>query len=366
MNKASCVARAGRLSRPVIARPFSSIDVINRGHHEGISVEDQTASLETGKNIVPWYPKTKQDLQEIGTRILRANIDIPSDHPGFHDPEYRKRRDFIAKVAEDYVMGDELPFIDYTKEETDCWGFIYGRLSPMYKNYACPEFNEVITKMEKFCEFSLQKVPQLKNISDFLSEETGWALKPACGLLTQREFLNSLAFKVFHCTQYMRHHSDPFYTPEPDVSHEVIGHAPMFANPEFAELSQVIGLASLGACDEDIARLGTLYWFTVEFGLVKSIEDGSRKAYGAGVLSSIGEMENSMFGDVSYIPLDSKLAAGMDYPSTTVQPIYTLADSFESARDNIFDFGKSIKKPFIASFDSKTGMVVTRPSQDFS
>ncbi len=127
-------------------------------------------------------------------------------------------------------------------------------------------------------------------------------MRPVGGLLSQREFLNGLAFKVFHSTQYIRHYSDPFYTPEPDVIHELMGHAPMFAEPDFADMSHAIGLASLGCSDEDLPKLARIYWHTVEFG--QCLEKGERRVYGAGVLSSVQELKWALSDGPEIRPLE--------------------------------------------------------------
>lgn len=191
-------------------------------------------------------------------------------------------------------------------------------------------------------------------------------MRPVAGLLSSRDFLNGLAFRVFFSTQYIRHHSKPLYTPEPDICHELLGHAPMFADRDFADFSQEIGLASLGASDEDVQKLAHCYWHSVEFGLCR--EEGKNKAYGAGLLSSFGELEHACGkdGDESPPPTildwDPHVAATYEFPITTYQPTYFLASSLGDAKKRMREYCEGLQRPFFALHNAQTNMVhIDRP-----
>lgn len=187
---------------------------------------------------VPWFPKELADFDHIGKRVLSEGDGIQdADHPGFKDVVYRKRREEVNANADGYTMDKPIPRFKYNQQEIDTWRFCYKGLKDLFKTNACQEFNWTISEFEKEVGFRPDEIPQLEDISQFLKSKTGWRLKPVGGLLTQREFLNGLAFKVFHSTQYIRHHSAPLYTPEPDIVHELLGHAPMFAHKPFGDFS---------------------------------------------------------------------------------------------------------------------------------
>jgi len=310
---------------------------------------------------VPWFPRQSQELDRVANETIGAELELESDHPGFTDARYRARRAGVERVARAYRSGQPLPSIAYERHEVDAWRKVYGKLSSIYDRYACAEYRANIALMEQECGYALENVPQLADISRFLEGRTGFALRPTAGLMSSRAFLAGLAFRVFFSTQYIRHESKPFYTPEPDVCHELLGHAPMFADPNFADLSQEIGLASLGASDGEIERLARCYWFSVEFGLVR--EGSELKAYGAGLLSSIGELEHacssggarcSALGRPTFLDWDPAVAAETAYPITEYQPRYFVSSSLREANDRMRRHCESLPRPFYARLNDVT------------
>ncbi|OBZ87807.1 Phenylalanine-4-hydroxylase [Choanephora cucurbitarum] len=304
---------------------------------------------------VPWFPRKLTDLDSFAEKVLEMGEELSSDHPGAHDPVYRARRAEITRIAKTYRTGQPVPEIEYTAEENETWGKVFRQLTSMYPTHACREHQYVLPLLIQNCGYNDQQIPQIEQISNFLKDCTGFTVRPVMGLLSSRDFLNAFAFRVFYSTQYIRHHSKPYYTPEPDVCHELLGHVPLFADPDFADFSQEIGLASLGASDEDIAKLATIFWFTVEFGLCR--QDGEIKAYGAGLLSSFGELEYALSDKPELRPFEPPKTALQKYPITEFQPVYYVAESFKDAQEKVRDFAANMNRPFSVRYNALTQSV---------
>jgi phenylalanine-4-hydroxylase len=170
-------------------------------------------------------------------------------------------------------------------------------------------------------------VPQLTEVSSLLEPITGFQYEPVPGLVSPWNFYGALGDGWFMSTQYIRHHSLPYYTPEPDVVHEVIGHANQLASPQFASLYRKVGEAVKRVhTDQAVQFLSRVFWFTIEFGVVR--EAGALKAYGAGILSSFGELDAFREADVR--PFDIAAMGAQPYDITRYQPVLFAADSTDA------------------------------------
>jgi phenylalanine-4-hydroxylase len=258
-------------------------------------------------------------------------VRLDPDHPGFRDEEYRARRNRIARIARDYEPGSPVPDAPYTEEEHGVWRAVWEALEPAHARHACAEYNACVRRLA----LPREQIPQMREVSARVEALSGFRLEPVAGLVEPRVFLESLANGVFLSTQYIRHHSTPLYTPEPDVVHEIVGHAFTLASGRLAELNRLVGRAVRRArTAEELDRLSRVYWFTIEFGVLR--EGGSVKAYGTGLLSSAGELEAMHAADLR--PLDLEAASRQQYDPTHFQPVLFCAESFGEMYEKLRDY----------------------------
>jgi phenylalanine-4-hydroxylase len=264
-------------------------------------------------------------------RSTVERVELPADHPGFSDPVYRARRAAIAAAAAGYREGGPVPDVAYTPEEDDVWRTVSGELARLHARFAVRAYREGAARLD----LPRDRVPQLREVDARVHALTGFHIRPVPGLVPARVFYGALAERRFLSTQYVRHHSVPFYTPEPDIVHEIIGHANMLASPELADLYERAGHASLRASsDAALDFFSRVFWFTLEFGT--AWEDGELRAYGAGLLSSYGEVQ--VFRDAVVRPFDLEAMGTLAYDITHYQPVLFGAESFEAMEHHLGRF----------------------------
>ena len=269
-------------------------------------------------------------------------VQLGKGHPGFADPDYRARRDALATLAAQWAPGEPCPTADYTEAEHEVWRVVSEALVDKHHVYACREFLDG----KEALGLPTDRIPQLEEVSAMLAPLTGFRYRPAAGLVPLREFYGSLADKAFWSTQYVRHHSVPLYTPEPDVLHEVVGHGNTLANPRFTALYEAAGRATNRVeTEEALQFISKVFWFTLEFGVLH--EDGELKTYGAGILSSPGEIEE--FRGMTIKPLDVVAMGTTDYDITVYQDLLYAADSFHQVEDVVGGFWDICTDDSIAS-----------------
>ncbi|WP_406312166.1 phenylalanine 4-monooxygenase [Streptosporangium sp. NBC_01639] len=260
-----------------------------------------------------------------------VEVELATSHPGFADPVYRRRRNDIAALAVGHVPGTPIPTAEYTGQEHEVWALVSGELTIKHRKYATAEYLDASERLG----LPADRIPQLQEVGELLQPLTGFRYLPAAGLVPLRDFYGVLADGLFHSTQYIRHHSTPLYTPEPDVIHEVIGHANALASDRYARLYRLAGDAARRVeGDRALEFVSKVFWFTLEFGVMTDQDE--LRAYGAGILSSYGEIEEFRHMDIR--PLDLAAMGTTHYDITKYQNVLFRAESLEHLEDVVGGF----------------------------
>lgn len=196
-------------------------------------------------------------------------------------PSHKKSR-YVSKTPDSQGM------VAYTQEENDIWATLYNRQEKIIQNRACDEFIAGL----KILNMSAKAIPQIPDINRVLSQLTGWRIESVPALIGFERFFELLANRKFPAATFIRRREDIDYIKEPDIFHELFGHCPLLTNQAYADFSQHYGELGMAASKADRAMLARLYWFTIEFGLVKTAS--GLKIYGGGILSSKEESHYSL------------------------------------------------------------------------
>jgi phenylalanine-4-hydroxylase len=260
-----------------------------------------------------------------------VTVHLADSHPGAVDPDYRARRNALATLAIEWQPGTPPPVAPYTEAEHEVWRIVCGELHGLHERLACSLYLEGKQRLG----LPEGGIPQLVEVNALLGPLTGFQYVPAAGLVPLLEFYGSLADGIFHSTQYVRHHSVPLYTPEPDVLHEVVGHGNCLAHHRFAALYRLAGEAVRRVqTSEAVEFISKVFWFSLEFGVVR--EDGRVRSYGAGLLSSYGEIQQVDQADLR--PLDIARMGVQAYDITHYQPVLFCGNGFGEVEDVVGTF----------------------------
>jgi phenylalanine-4-hydroxylase len=212
----------------------------------------------------------------------------------------------------------------YTPEQHAVWSELVARRMPQLEPHACDAY------LEGFDLIGLRHdlIPNLEEISARLTPRTGWAATPVTGFMPADAFFEMLAGRMFPTTIWLRDRESMEYTPEPDIFHDVFGHVPMHAHPVFADFLAHYGQVCARLTDPvALERMGRVFWFTVEFGLIR--ERGELKVYGSGLISSHGECTRVLGGGCEVRDFDLDAVLNQEFQTSEMQSVLFAVDSFE-------------------------------------
>ncbi|WP_058533228.1 phenylalanine 4-monooxygenase [Legionella saoudiensis] len=235
---------------------------------------------------------------------------------------------------------DAQGYVNYSAEENKVWSILFERQIKLIPNRACESF---ITGLETL-GITSQSIPQLPDLSQKLKTKTGWQVAPVAALISAREFFELLANKHFPVATFIRTEEELNYVKEPDIFHEIFGHCPMLTDSVYADFVHDYACKVLSFPEADWPLLQRMFWYTVEFGLIRSPE--GLRAYGGGILSSISETVYSVESDVPLrVYFDPIVAFRTPYRIDRLQPIYFVIDDYQVLYDFVLsDIGKLLAR----------------------
>lgn len=240
------------------------------------------------------------------------------------------------------IKPDSNGFINYPAIDHETWSILINQQDELIKGRACTEYIEGLKKLN----FSRDKIPQHDEVTKVLKKETGWAVEPVEAIISADEFFTLLSEKKFPAASFIRTRAELKYIKEPDIFHEFYGHCPLITNQNYADYLEAYGKMALKVSGKDRLRLFRLFWFTIEFGLIKT--DQGLRIYGGGILSSPSETVHALENkEVEYQDLDALTALRTPYRIDIEQPLYFVIESFE----HLFEM---IKKEDILSYIPKS------------
>jgi phenylalanine-4-hydroxylase len=269
------------------------------------------------------------DAQTMVTPRDTTELELEAGHPGQGDEEYISRRKrLFALCRKNRLERLGPPIIEYAPEETRIWREVSPKLDELHLRHAC----QIYLRGKRDLAITRDEIPQLRHLSERVQKETDMHLVPAEGALPYRTFYEYIAERGFPVTQFIRHGSHPEFTPEPDMIHDCLGHVPPLMNRDYAELLTLIGKAVATTTRGDqVLALKRFSWFSIEFGLIE--EAGETKVFGAGILSSTGEIPYSLQSpEVIRRPFVTDVVITTDYDPSRMQDHLFIAPSFPFLR----------------------------------
>src|SRR6478736_535247 len=257
-----------------------------------------------------------------------AELELEPGHPGLGDEGYIERRKALFSLCREHRLKSlGPPLIQYTAEEQRIWREVSPQLDALHVTHA----SAIYLQAKRDLGISEQEIPQLRHLSTEIERRSGMHLVPAEGPIPYRTFYSYIAERGFPVTQFIRHGSKPEFTPEPDMIHDCLGHVPPLMNHDYAELLHLIGKAAYTTDrGEQVLALKRFSWFSIEFGLIE--QAGETKVFGAGILSSMGEIPFSLSSSVEHRPFVTDEVIATEYDSSRMQELLFVIPSFKALR----------------------------------